>query len=80
MVIVLATAHAAKFEEAIRRALGDQFWDVELQKSMPPSVKELMKASTRQPLRFAASSGGLDASQAEWTEKLRGLVERSAKL
>jgi len=65
-VVVLSTAHAAKFEEAVRAGLGDHFWDKEME--LPASAQAVM----------AAGETPIDCFQKgeDWTAKLRELIEK----
>mmetsp|Transcript_6271 Transcript_6271/g.17562 ORF Transcript_6271/g.17562 Transcript_6271/m.17562 type:complete len:320 (+) Transcript_6271:684-1643(+) len=71
-VVVLATAHAAKFEGAVRRSLGDGFWEGEfLRVHMPESAREL----EQKPEVGGAPAGKLFRVGEDWVAQLRTVVE-----
>jgi threonine synthase len=81
-VVVLATAHPCKFEEAVRVGLGDQFWDHEM--VLPSTAAALHTlpevgglAAGRLFVAGATDSVGvpLDAAPGgKWEHRLRGLI------
>mmetsp|Transcript_22560 Transcript_22560/g.58909 ORF Transcript_22560/g.58909 Transcript_22560/m.58909 type:complete len:258 (+) Transcript_22560:859-1632(+) len=85
-VVVLATAHPCKFEEAVRAGLGDGFWDGDMM--LPPAAAALeamaevggVPADKVFVAGLATDSVGvpLDAAPGgTWECKLRGLIDGS---
>jgi len=66
-LVALSTAHAAKFEEAMRRGLGDAFWERSMGAHMPARAKELEMAKE--------VDIGLFRKGEDWTSRLRELIE-----
>jgi len=74
-VVILATAHPAKFEAAIRRGLGGQFWDdVFVEQHLPERVRKLMTL----PEVGGAPGGKVFVEGEDWTKRLRTVVEKRA--
>ena len=67
--VLLSTAHACKFEEALRESLGDKFWDTEMPSFMPPSAAALYTLPERPAPAFRQGE--------DWTQRLQELVEAS---
>lgn len=85
-VVVLATAHPCKFEEAVRVGLGDRFWDHDM--TLPPSAAALetlpevggVAAGNLFVAGPATDAVGvtLDAAPGgKWERRLRGLIDGS---
>ena len=64
-VVILSTAHAAKFENAMRKGLGDEFWEQEM--VMPESAQAVLQKAEIKPGCFREGE--------DWTQKLRELIE-----
>lgn len=69
--VVLATAHAAKFEEAVRAALGDAFW----QRDMPGLMPEAARRLEGRREVGGAGAGSVFREGEDWLQRLRGVVE-----
>ena len=64
--VVLSTAHAAKFEEAVKETLGPSFWDHEMR--LPEAAQAVMAAKE-------SPSTGCFRQGEDWEQRLRALLD-----
>ncbi|GAB5367613.1 hypothetical protein AAMO2058_001245700 [Amorphochlora amoebiformis] len=68
-IVCLATAHPCKFERAIRKALGDHFWDQNVLNGV-----DMMGGSAKLLLSLPEVNRPVFAKGQNWTERLRSVV------
>lgn len=66
-VVIVATAHPCKFEDAVSAALGTDAW-AELKRTFPPAVEAILDASETPPINLSKISPDepLADAQARW--------------